>query len=181
MKNYCFPRQKKLVERMALFYTFAHLNASLTRRQLWYQTGFSGKTGPRGDNTCVFTTVSVAWLCAALCSPTDCSPPTPLSMGFFRQEYCSGQPFSSPGGLPNSGINPRPPALQSDSLPSEPPGKPTYILCVCVCLIRNLLQEQGPLLWPRSGLLSEYLDINYPRRHTCRQSKRFCWGKSPRW
>ena len=30
----------------------------------------------------------------------------------------------SPGGLPNPGIKPRFPALQVDSLPSEPPGKP---------------------------------------------------------
>ena len=31
-------------------------------------------------------------------------------------------PLSSPGDLPNSGIKPRSPALQADSLPSEPPG-----------------------------------------------------------
>ena len=43
-------------------------------------------------------------------------------MGFSRQEYWSGLPFSSPGNLPNSGIEPRSPALQADSLPSEPPG-----------------------------------------------------------
>ena len=32
--------------------------------------------------------------------------------------------FPSPGDLPNSGIEPRSPALQEDSLPAEPPGKP---------------------------------------------------------
>ena len=48
----------------------------------------------------------------------------PLSMGFFRQDYWSGLPFPSPEGLPNPGIEPRSPALQADSLPSEPPGKP---------------------------------------------------------
>ena len=32
--------------------------------------------------------------------------------------------FSSPGDLPNPGIEPGSPALQADSLPSEPPGKP---------------------------------------------------------
>ena len=32
--------------------------------------------------------------------------------------------MSSPGDLPNPGIEPRSPALQADSLPSEPPGKP---------------------------------------------------------
>ena len=45
-------------------------------------------------------------------------------MGFSRQEYWSGLPFPSPGELPNPGIEPRSPALQVDSLLSEPPGKP---------------------------------------------------------
>ena len=44
----------------------------------------------------------------------------PLSMGFSRQEYWSGLPFPSPGDLPNPGIKPGSPALQADSLPSEP-------------------------------------------------------------
>ena len=47
-----------------------------------------------------------------------------LSMEFSRQEYWSGLPFPSPGDLPNPGIRPRSPALQTDSLPSELPGKP---------------------------------------------------------
>ena len=38
--------------------------------------------------------------------------------------YWSGLPLSSPRDLPNSGIKPRSLALQTDSLPSEPPGKP---------------------------------------------------------
>ena len=33
-------------------------------------------------------------------------------------------PFSSPGDLPNPGIEPRFPTLQADSLPAEPQGKP---------------------------------------------------------
>ena len=49
---------------------------------------------------------------------------SPLSMGFSRQEYWSGLPFPSPGDLPDPGIKPRFPALQADTLPSEPPGKP---------------------------------------------------------
>ena len=49
----------------------------------------------------------------------------PLSMGSSRQEYWSGLPFPSPRNLHNPGIEPMSPALQADSLPSEPPGKPT--------------------------------------------------------
>ena len=47
----------------------------------------------------------------------------PLSMRFSRQEYWSGLPFPSPGFLPNPGIKPISLALQTDDLPSEPPGK----------------------------------------------------------
>ena len=39
------------------------------------------------------------------------------------QKYWSGLPFPSPGDLPDPGIEPGSPALQADSLPSEPPGK----------------------------------------------------------
>ena len=46
-------------------------------------------------------------------------------MGFSRQEYWSGLPFPSSGDLPNPRIEPRSLALQTDTLPSEPPGKPS--------------------------------------------------------
>ena len=48
---------------------------------------------------------------------------TSLSMGFSRQEYWNGLPFSFPEDLPNPGIEPRPPTLKADALPSQPPGK----------------------------------------------------------
>ena len=53
---------------------------------------------------------------------------TPWTMEFSRPEYWSGKSFPSPEDLPNPGIEPRTPALQSDSLPSEPPGKPNGVL-----------------------------------------------------
>ena len=46
------------------------------------------------------------------------------SMRFSRQEYWSELPFPSPEDLPDPGIEPGSPALQADTLPSEPPGKP---------------------------------------------------------
>ena len=56
------------------------------------------------------------------------------SMGFSRPEYWHGWPFPSSGDLPNPGIEPRSPALQADSLPAKPPGKPgvgpAYLKCV---------------------------------------------------
>ena len=44
-------------------------------------------------------------------------------MGFSRQGFWSELPFPSPGHLPNPGIEPRSPALQADSLPTELRGK----------------------------------------------------------
>ena len=56
----------------------------------------------------------------------------PLSIGFPRQESWSEWSLPSPGDLPNPGVKPRSPALQADSLLSEPPGKPKNIY---VCII----------------------------------------------
>ena len=47
-------------------------------------------------------------------NPSTVACQAPLSMGFPRQEYWSGLPFSPPGDLPNSGIESVSPALQED-------------------------------------------------------------------
>ena len=44
-------------------------------------------------------------------------------MEFSRPEYWSGQPFPSPGDLPNPGIKPGSLAFQADSSPTELSGK----------------------------------------------------------
>ena len=59
-------------------------------------------------------------------TPWTVAHQAPLSMGFSRQEYCSGLPFPSPGDPPDPGIEPRSPAWQADSLPSGPSGKPFW-------------------------------------------------------
>ena len=49
-----------------------------------------------------------------------------LSMGFFRQEYCSGLAFSPPEDIPHPGMEPTSsvsPVLQAHSLPKEPSEK----------------------------------------------------------
>ena len=61
--------------------------------------------------------------CPTLCDPIDSSLPGSTVPGILQQEYWSGLPFPPPGDLPNPWIEPRSPALQADSLPSEPPGK----------------------------------------------------------
>ena len=53
-----------------------------------------------------------------LCNPMDCSPPGSSVHGILQANRL---PFPSPGHLPDSSIEPKSPALQADSLPSEPP------------------------------------------------------------
>ena len=48
--------------------------------------------------------------------------------GFFKQEYWSGLPCLLPEDLPNSGNEPRSPALQADYLLSESLGKPKEVV-----------------------------------------------------
>ena len=67
----------------------------------------------------------VAQSCPTLCDPHPwtVAHQAPPSMGFSRQEYCSGLPFPFPEDLPNPGIERRSPALQADALTSQLPGK----------------------------------------------------------
>ena len=63
----------------------------------------------------------------ALATPWTVACQAPLSMGFSREEHWSGLPLSSPGDLPDPGIEPRSPALQADSLLTELCGKPQIL------------------------------------------------------
>ena len=68
---------------------------------------------------CVCVCVCV---CMCVCESFSCvqlhglACQDPLSMGFSRQEYWNGLPFSSPGDPPDPGIQPGSPALQADFL-----------------------------------------------------------------
>ena len=64
-------------------------------------------------------------------------------MKFSGPEYWSGLPFlSSPVDLPNPGIKPRSPALQADSLPAEPPGKPKNTGVGSLSLLQQIFPTQ---------------------------------------
>ena len=90
-----------------------------TEKNYAYYTGRVGKGVVRECGTDVYTLLYLKWItnrdllykketvkvkvtqsCQTFCDP--------------RQEYQSGQPFPSPGDLPNPGIKPRSPALQVD-------------------------------------------------------------------
>ena len=82
------------------------------------------------QETTVQVGLSTLWKCQLLSrirlfmTPWIVACQAPLSMEFSRQEYYSGQPFPSPKNLPDPGIEPRSPLLQTDSLLSEPPPCP---------------------------------------------------------
>ena len=108
------------------------------------------------------------------------------SMGFSRQEYWSGLPFPSPGDLP---IELGSPALQTDSLPSEPPRKPNTeeesILMALAQPLRGVHPRRydsevctpprsipRPILWETSPH-SEMSGLRYARRV---ETRKILWG-----
>ena len=66
----------------------------------------------------------VAQLCPTLCNPIDCSLPGSSIHGVFQVRVLDWVTISFSRGFPNPEIKPRSPALQVDSLPCEPAGKP---------------------------------------------------------
>ena len=94
----------------------------------------------RNPNTMLVTGIIYFSFCAQLLShvwlfaiPWTVAHQAPLSMGFSRQEHWSGLSFPSPEDLPDPWIKPTSPvspALQADSLPAEPLGKPKDPTCL---------------------------------------------------
>ena len=69
--------------------------------------------------------VLVTQLCPTLCNPMNCSPPDSTVHRILQARILEWVAIPFPGDLPNPGIEPRSPALQADSLTSEPSGKPS--------------------------------------------------------
>ena len=80
--------------------------------------------------------------CLTLCDPMDCSPPGSSVHGILQARILEWLPCPPPGGLPNPGIQPRSPALQADSLPSEPPRKPKNTGEGSLCLLQWIFPTQ---------------------------------------
>ena len=57
----------------------------------------------------------------------DCSPPVSSVHGILQARILEWVAYPSPGDIPNPGIKLGSPALQVDSLPAEPQGKPTVV------------------------------------------------------
>ena len=84
-----------------------------------------------------------------------------LCMEFSRQEYWSGQPFPSPGDLPDLGLKPSSPALQAHSLPSEPASK---------VMLKNLSSQTSIVFEQRtSRCISRIQKRQRNQRSNCQQ------------
>ena len=66
----------------------------------------------------------VAQSCPTLCDPMDCSLPGSSVRGILQARVLEWVALPSSGDILDRGTEPRSPALQADSLLSEPPGKP---------------------------------------------------------
>ena len=80
-----------------------------------------------------------------LCDLMTCSPPGVSVHGILQAGMLEWVAIPSSGGPPNPGIKPWSLALQADSLPSEPPGKPLKVFAKVyksnVCLRMNVSKE----------------------------------------
>ena len=129
--------------------TYIHTYIRHTHTHIWFVhswvwNGFLKHTNicrPWGTYTVVrpfihITLCKVKWKFLShvqlFATPWTIARQAPPSMGFSRKKYWSGLPFPSPGILPDPEVEPGSPALQVDSLPSEPPGKP---MTSCNCNI----------------------------------------------
>ena len=74
----------------------------------------------------MFQGVLVAQSCLTLCDPMVCSLPGFYVHGIFQARILGWVAIPFSGGSSNPGIEPRSPSLQTDALPSEPPGKPYF-------------------------------------------------------
>ena len=123
-RSICFSTTSGLsYQNLGLFHT---LHAAYTRI-----TGFPIFVSEPLNSYWVPSTVKVLALvaqsCLTLCNPMNCSLPGSSVHGILKARILEWLPFSPPGDLPNPEIEPLSPvssALQADSLPTEPPGKP---------------------------------------------------------
>ena len=113
---------------------------------------------------CLCVCVLVTQSCPALFDPMGCSPPDSSVHGILLARILEWVACPSPGDPPDPGIESRSPALQADSLLSEPPGKPLSVTCHVVNhkLMKRSSWTLPSSLYHLSPPLSTYLIQNLP-------------------
>ena len=105
----------------------------------------------------------------SLCNPMVCSLPGSSFHGTFQARILEWVATSFSRGLPNPAIEPRSPALQANSLPSEPPGKPG-LFCVKANHWRVLSREVS---WYYSSLQRSLLLLKHDKGDKIGSSETF--------
>ena len=101
--------------------------------------------------------MNIAQSCPTLCDPMDCSLPGSSAHGVLQARILEwvAVPFSRD--VPNTGIEPRSPTLQADSLLAEPAGKPKNTVVDSLSLLQGIFMTQklnqgllhcGKILYP---------------------------------
>ena len=98
-------------------------------------------------------------------TPRTVAHRAPLSMRILQAKYWNGLPCPPPGDLCNLGIEPRSPALQADSLPSEPPGNPKNTRVGSLTLLKGILPIQESK-WGFQHYRQILYQLSYPGSHT---------------
>ena len=101
-----------------------------------------------------------------LCNPMNACQAPPLSMGILQARILQWVTMPSSRDLPNPRIEPTSPALQADSLPSEPPGKPVgspeprplllwciHIQQILLCILIYLQLSLRHFTWTCSAII----------------------------
>ena len=99
-------------------------------------------------------------MCLTLCKPIDCSLPGFSVCGIFQARVQEWIAISFSRDLPDPGIEPGSPALQADTLPAEPPGKPNMEKTVMLGKIEGK-RRRG---WQRMRWLdgiTDWMDMSY--------------------
>ena len=98
----------------------------------------------------------VTQLCLTFCNSVDCSQVGSSVNGFLQARILKWTLFPYPEDLPNPGIESRSPALQADSLPYEPLGKPNFLeydITICNLIqVHQEIQEFGYCVVPSTAL-----------------------------
>ena len=77
--------------------------------------------------------------CPTLCNAMDRSPPGSSVRGILQARILEQVPFPPPGDLPDPGIEPTSPALAGGFFTTESPGKPSFMLFSCRCILKLLI------------------------------------------
>ena len=105
----------------------------------------------------------------------DCGPPGSSFHGILQARILDSFPFPYPGDLPNPGIELRSPALQADSSPYKPPGKPLNMCSVLYAMYSQYgCKKLGPI-----GRISKELNSAQHKNGHFSLSFSLCWDVLP--